>query len=147
MALMVVAASMLLLKGLKEQGCLGRFFGKVTIRDQPPSNTIQKIVALKEAMATLPKEVALKLLDAVDDSNGAFEDGHVVDRKIGKCGLDKVILPPRDKCLAFQDDNFFFLLSTTGFTEANGETKVGGWGVFYFAPQDVSEVMKEDVIH
>ncbi|KAK1404095.1 hypothetical protein POM88_003700 [Heracleum sosnowskyi] len=31
------AASMLLLKGLKEQGRLGRFFGKVTIRDQPPS--------------------------------------------------------------------------------------------------------------
>lgn len=53
MALMVVAASMLLLKGLKEQGRLGRFFGKVTIRDQPPSNTIQKIVALKEAMADL----------------------------------------------------------------------------------------------
>eukprot|EP00268_Persea_americana_P045420 TRINITY_DN4629_c0_g1_i1.p1 TRINITY_DN4629_c0_g1~~TRINITY_DN4629_c0_g1_i1.p1 ORF type:complete len:822 (+),score=146.45 TRINITY_DN4629_c0_g1_i1:338-2803(+) len=52
-ALMVVAASMLLLKGLKEQGRLGRFFGKVTIRDQPPSNTIQKIVALKEAMADL----------------------------------------------------------------------------------------------
>lgn len=41
---------MLLLKGLKEQGRLGRFFGKVTIRDQPPSNTIQKIIALKEAM-------------------------------------------------------------------------------------------------
>lgn len=53
MAFMVVAASMLLLKGLKEQGRLGRFFGKVTIRDQPPSNTLQKIVALKEAMADL----------------------------------------------------------------------------------------------
>lgn len=44
---------MLLLKGLKEQGRLGRFFGKVTIRDQPPSNTLQKIIALKEAMADL----------------------------------------------------------------------------------------------
>ena len=71
-ALMVVAASMLLLKGLKEQGVLGRFFGKVTIRDQPPSNTIQKIVALKEAMATLPKEVALKLLDTTNDSSGGI---------------------------------------------------------------------------
>ncbi|KAL6010739.1 hypothetical protein ACLOJK_001181 [Asimina triloba] len=50
-ALMVLAASMLLLKGLKEQGRLGRSFGQVTICDQPPSNTIQKIVALKEAMA------------------------------------------------------------------------------------------------
>lgn len=49
-ALMILAAGMLLLKGLKEQGRLGRFFGKVTIRDQPPSNTIQKIIALKEAM-------------------------------------------------------------------------------------------------
>lgn len=47
---MILAAGMLLLKGLKEQGRLGRFFGKVTIRDQPSSNTIQKIIALKEAM-------------------------------------------------------------------------------------------------
>lgn len=48
--MMIAAASMLLLKGLKEQGRLGRYFGKVTIRDQPPSNTIQKIMALKNAM-------------------------------------------------------------------------------------------------
>ncbi|KAK9286580.1 hypothetical protein L1049_014979 [Liquidambar formosana] len=48
--LMMLAAGMLLLKGLKEQGRLGRSFGKVTIRDQPPSNTIQKIIAVKEAM-------------------------------------------------------------------------------------------------
>lgn len=41
---------MLSLKGLKEQGRLGRSFGKVTIRDQPPSNTIQKIIAVKDAM-------------------------------------------------------------------------------------------------
>lgn len=41
---------MLTLKGLKDQGRLGRSFGKVTIRDQPPSNTIQKIIALKDAM-------------------------------------------------------------------------------------------------
>ncbi|XP_042498201.1 uncharacterized protein LOC122076755 isoform X2 [Macadamia integrifolia] len=51
--LMAVAAGMLLLKGLKEQGRLGRSFGKVTIRDQPPSNTIQKIIALREAMRDL----------------------------------------------------------------------------------------------
>ncbi|KAL5787470.1 hypothetical protein ACOSP7_004419 [Xanthoceras sorbifolium] len=49
-SLTVLAAGMLTLKGLKEQGRLGRFFGKVTIRDQPPSNTIQKIIALKDAM-------------------------------------------------------------------------------------------------
>lgn len=47
---MMVAAGMLTLKGLKEQGRLGRSFGKVTIRDQPPSNTIQKIMAVKDAM-------------------------------------------------------------------------------------------------
>lgn len=47
---MVLAAAMLTLKGLKDQGRLGRFFGKVTIRDQPPSNTIQKIIALRDAM-------------------------------------------------------------------------------------------------
>lgn len=50
MTLMGTAVAMLLLKVLKEQGRLGRFFGRVTIRDQPPSNTLQKIVALKEAM-------------------------------------------------------------------------------------------------
>lgn len=47
---MVLAAGMLTLKGLKVQGRLGRNFGKVTIRDQPPSNTIQKIIAVKDAM-------------------------------------------------------------------------------------------------
>ncbi|CDO97535.1 unnamed protein product [Coffea canephora] len=55
MTLMLLAASMLLLKGLKEQGRLGRYFGKVTIRDQPPSNTIQKIIALKQAMREVEK--------------------------------------------------------------------------------------------
>lgn len=50
MMLMVLAAWMLTLKALKEQGRLGRSFGKVTIRDQPPSNTIQKIIAVKDAM-------------------------------------------------------------------------------------------------
>ncbi|XP_044488429.1 uncharacterized protein LOC123213132 isoform X3 [Mangifera indica] len=49
-SLMVLAAGMLTLKGLKVQGRLGRNFGKVTIRDQPPSNTIQKIIAVKDAM-------------------------------------------------------------------------------------------------
>ncbi|CAK9151180.1 unnamed protein product [Ilex paraguariensis] len=52
---MILAAGMLLLKGLKEQGRLGRFFGKVTIHDQPPSNTIQKIIAVKEAMREVEK--------------------------------------------------------------------------------------------
>lgn len=51
--LMAMATTMLLFKMLKEQGRLGRFFGKVTIRDQPPSNTFQKIIALKEAMADM----------------------------------------------------------------------------------------------
>ncbi|KAJ4963357.1 hypothetical protein NE237_023296 [Protea cynaroides] len=55
MTLVAMAAAMLLLKLLKEQGRLGRSFGKVTIRDQPPSNTIQKIIALKEAMRDLEK--------------------------------------------------------------------------------------------
>ncbi|KAH9611890.1 hypothetical protein KSS87_015555 [Heliosperma pusillum] len=48
--LVVAAAAMLSIRALKEQGRLGRYFGKVTIRDQPPSNTIQKIIALKQAM-------------------------------------------------------------------------------------------------
>lgn len=52
---MILSAGMLLLKGLKEQGRLGRFFGKVTIYDQPPSNTIQQIIALKEAMREVEK--------------------------------------------------------------------------------------------
>ncbi|XP_058760963.1 uncharacterized protein LOC131634324 isoform X1 [Vicia villosa] len=48
--LMITAVGMLTIRGLKEQGRLGRFFGGVTIRDQPPSNTIQKIIAVKDAM-------------------------------------------------------------------------------------------------
>jgi hypothetical protein len=40
-------------RGLKAQGRLGGDFGKVTIRDQPPTNTIQKIMALKEALMAL----------------------------------------------------------------------------------------------
>ncbi|KAI3497482.1 hypothetical protein L1887_40117 [Cichorium endivia] len=53
--LIILASSMLVLKGLKEQGRLGRTFGKVTIRDQPPSNTIEKIIAVKEAMRDVEK--------------------------------------------------------------------------------------------
>ena len=49
-SLIILAATMLSLKRLKDQGRLGRSFGKVTIRDQPPSNTIQKIIAVKDAM-------------------------------------------------------------------------------------------------
>ncbi|KZV22729.1 hypothetical protein F511_05361 [Dorcoceras hygrometricum] len=56
-SLMILATSMLLLKGLKQQGRLGRFFGKVTIRDQPPSNTIQKLIAVKEAIHELEKSL------------------------------------------------------------------------------------------
>ncbi|KAG6528721.1 hypothetical protein ZIOFF_010905 [Zingiber officinale] len=48
--IVTMATTMLLLKGLKEQGRLGRSFGKVVIHDQPPSNTIQKIIAVKDAM-------------------------------------------------------------------------------------------------
>lgn len=47
---MVAAGVMLSLKALREQGRLGRSFGKVTIRDQPHSNTVQQIIALKKAM-------------------------------------------------------------------------------------------------
>ncbi|CAL5379733.1 unnamed protein product [Camellia sinensis] len=55
MTLMMLAAGMLLLKGLREQGRLGRYFGRVTIHDQPQSNTIQKIMAVKEAMREVEK--------------------------------------------------------------------------------------------
>ncbi|XP_021724491.1 uncharacterized protein LOC110691843 isoform X1 [Chenopodium quinoa] len=48
--LMVAAGIMLSLKALREQGRLGRSFGNVTIRDQPHSNTVQQIIALKKAM-------------------------------------------------------------------------------------------------
>ena len=48
--LMILAVGMLTIRALKEQGRLGRSFGEVTIRDQPPSNTIQNIIAVKDAM-------------------------------------------------------------------------------------------------
>ncbi|ESQ28076.1 hypothetical protein EUTSA_v10018126mg [Eutrema salsugineum] len=52
-SLMFLATGMLTLKGLRRQGRLGRLFGMVTIRDQPSSNTIQKIIALKDAMQVM----------------------------------------------------------------------------------------------
>ncbi|XP_019440383.1 PREDICTED: uncharacterized protein LOC109345689 isoform X1 [Lupinus angustifolius] len=48
--MIILAAGMLTIRGLREQGRLGRSFGKITIRDQPPSNTIQKLIGLKDAM-------------------------------------------------------------------------------------------------
>jgi hypothetical protein len=60
MSLLVLASTMLLLRGLKAQGRLGRSFGKVTIRDQPP-NTLQKIIGLKEAMASMENHLQLNL--------------------------------------------------------------------------------------
>lgn len=50
MMMIILAVGMMIIRGLREQGRLGRSFGKVTIRDQPPSNTIQKIIAVKDAM-------------------------------------------------------------------------------------------------
>ncbi|KAL3692831.1 hypothetical protein R1sor_006482 [Riccia sorocarpa] len=41
------------LRTLKTSGLLGDDFGKVTIREQQPTNTIQKILALKEALNAL----------------------------------------------------------------------------------------------
>ncbi|XP_031504476.1 uncharacterized protein LOC116267062 isoform X2 [Nymphaea colorata] len=48
--LMFMATAMLVLKGLKQQGRLGRYFGKITIQEQPPSSTIEKFIAIKEAL-------------------------------------------------------------------------------------------------
>ncbi|KAE9599361.1 hypothetical protein Lal_00044090 [Lupinus albus] len=48
--MIILAAGMLIIRGLREQGRLGRSFGKITIRDQPPSNTIQKLIGLKDGM-------------------------------------------------------------------------------------------------
>jgi hypothetical protein len=52
-SLIFLATGMLTLKGLRRQGRLGRLFGIISIRDQPSSNTIQKIIAVKDAMQNL----------------------------------------------------------------------------------------------
>ncbi|KAK7302436.1 hypothetical protein RJT34_13326 [Clitoria ternatea] len=65
MMLVILAVGMLTIRGLKEQGRLGRSFGEVRIRDQPPSNTIQKIIAVKDAMRdveNLMQQVNVSLL-------------------------------------------------------------------------------------
>ncbi|KAG0627459.1 hypothetical protein M758_2G202700 [Ceratodon purpureus] len=51
--LLAFAGILFTLRGLKAQGRLGDDFGKVIIRDQPPTNTIQKIMALKDALTSL----------------------------------------------------------------------------------------------
>ncbi|KAL1189959.1 hypothetical protein V5N11_012717 [Cardamine amara subsp. amara] len=49
-SLIFLATGMLTLKGLRRQGRLGKLFGMITIRDQPSSNTVQKIIAVKDAI-------------------------------------------------------------------------------------------------
>jgi len=51
--LLSMAGILFSLRGLKAQGRLGDDFGKLVIRDQPPTNTIQKIMALKDALTAL----------------------------------------------------------------------------------------------
>ncbi|XP_024401404.1 uncharacterized protein [Physcomitrium patens] len=51
--LLTCAGILVALRGLKVQGRLGDDFGKLTIRDQPETNTIQKIMALKDALTSL----------------------------------------------------------------------------------------------
>lgn len=51
--LLVSAASIFAVRGMKARGQLGEDFGKVSIMEQPPSNTIQQIVALKDALSSL----------------------------------------------------------------------------------------------
>jgi hypothetical protein len=51
--LLSMAGILFSLRGLKAQGRLGDDFGKLVIRDQPPTNTIQKIMALKDALTSL----------------------------------------------------------------------------------------------
>ncbi|KAJ7517685.1 hypothetical protein O6H91_21G035200 [Diphasiastrum complanatum] len=51
------AVTMFALRGLKKARHLGEDFGKVTIKEQPPSNTIQKIIALKEALAEMERRL------------------------------------------------------------------------------------------
>ncbi|XP_024395636.1 uncharacterized protein [Physcomitrium patens] len=51
--LLTCAGILCVLRGLKAQGRLTDDFGKLTIRDQPETNTIQKIMALKDALTSL----------------------------------------------------------------------------------------------
>lgn len=48
----------------------------------------------------LPKEVALQFLSVICDQHLTFEERHVVDREISQ-GRIRVVLPPRDRYLAF----------------------------------------------
>lgn len=98
----------------------------------------------------MPKKVTLKLLDAVDDGGGAFEDGDVVDREVGKCRLVKVILPPKDNYLALQKTTFSQFFQRQGSIQilapdlgtALGRTKISGWEGINFAPRNVGQVSK-----
>ncbi|CAM6097741.1 unnamed protein product [Calypogeia fissa] len=47
------ASGILTLRVLKTRGYLQGDFGKVTIREPPPTNTIQKLISLKEALSAL----------------------------------------------------------------------------------------------
>ncbi|XP_024531521.1 uncharacterized protein LOC9633518 [Selaginella moellendorffii] len=51
--LLISSIGVLALRGLRASGHVEPDFGKVTIQEQPPSNTLQKIISLKEALAQL----------------------------------------------------------------------------------------------
>eukprot|EP00246_Nothoceros_aenigmaticus_P017658 TRINITY_DN8828_c0_g1_i1.p1 TRINITY_DN8828_c0_g1~~TRINITY_DN8828_c0_g1_i1.p1 ORF type:complete len:696 (-),score=121.00 TRINITY_DN8828_c0_g1_i1:98-2185(-) len=51
--LLLSAASIFAVRGMKVRGQLGEDFGKVSIMEQPPSNTIQQIMSLKDALSHL----------------------------------------------------------------------------------------------
>ncbi|KAI5065180.1 hypothetical protein GOP47_0019875 [Adiantum capillus-veneris] len=55
--LLTAAVLVFTLHNLKSRGRLGDGFGRVVIREQPPSNTLQKILALKEALAEMEIQI------------------------------------------------------------------------------------------
>ncbi|MCO5570395.1 hypothetical protein L7F22_024116 [Adiantum nelumboides] len=55
--LLTAAVLVFTLHNLRSQGRLGDGFGRVVINEQPPSNTLQKIMALKEALAEMEIQI------------------------------------------------------------------------------------------
>lgn len=84
--LLTTAVLVFTLHNLKSQDRLGDSFGRVVIMEQPPSNTLQKIIALKEALAELEIQIQKANIALLKLRNLALA-GHPQGRNMVALGL------------------------------------------------------------
>lgn len=108
--LLTSAVLVFTLHNLKSQGRLGDRFGRVVITEPPPSNTLQKILALKEALAEMEIQIQKANIALLKLRNLALA-GHpqgknMVAFALLVAGLILMLVPFRYVCLFLLLDQF-----------------------------------------